>query len=95
MQQIVSGKQCGGGKQNSENVKRSGLTLSKSQNSSFVFFFLVKALGKVGSTIKKEQKRATHHKKNLECVTLGSFSGWPFPACARKPPNKNELYHRG
>lgn len=59
---------------NSENVKHSVLTLSKLQNSSFIFFFLVKALEKVGNVTKKEEKRVTHHQKNLECVTLGSFS---------------------
>lgn len=95
IQQIVSAKPSGGGKWNSENAKHFVPTLSKLQNSSFIFFFLVKALGKVGSTMKKEEKRVTHHKKNLECVTLGSFSVWPFPVCARKPPNENELYHRG
>lgn len=95
IQQIVSAKQCGGGKWNSENVKHFVLTLSKLQNSSFIFFFLVQTLEKVGSVIKREEKRRmTHHKKNLECVTLGSFSVWPFPVCARKSPNENELYHR-
>lgn len=93
IQRIVSAKQCGGVKRNSENVKHFVLTLSKLQNFSFIFFFSVKAFEQAGSVIKKEEKRTMTHKKNLDCVTLGSFSAWPFPVCARKPPNENELYH--
>lgn len=51
------------------------LTLSKLQNSSFIFFFLVKALEKVGNATKKRRKESdTPQEKPGVCHTWKLFS---------------------